>query len=310
MARATLAPPSRTGLLARPELEAAVRRPAPHGWLPWLGRFVRRKPLGAIGGTIVLALLLVALLAPLLAPYEYDAGIGADRLQGPSPSHWFGTDANGRDMLSRIIWGARVSITVGFGAVGLSVLLAMSVGVLSAYFGGAFDLFVQRLVDVWISFPAVVLLVSLVAVIGPGLWSVTFALGVLLAPGTSRVIRGAVIGMRHLPYMEAARCLGAGHARVIARHVLPNVFAPVVVLATVQLGTAILAESTLSFLGYGVPPPFPAWGAMLSGTGRMFMLQSPWLSIWPGLAISAAVFGFNMLGDALRDELDPRLRGR
>jgi len=310
MARATLAPPSRTGLLARPELEAPVRRPTPHGWLPWLGRFVRRKPLGAIGGTIVLALLLVALLAPLLAPYEYDAGIGADRLQGPSPSHWFGTDANGRDMLSRIIWGARVSITVGFGAVGLSVLLAMSVGVLSAYFGGAFDLFVQRLVDVWISFPAVVLLVSLVAVIGPGLWSVTFALGVLLAPGTSRVIRGAVIGMRHLPYMEAARCLGAGHARVIARHVLPNVFAPVVVLATVQLGTAILAESTLSFLGYGVPPPFPAWGAMLGGTGRMFMLQSPWLSIWPGLAISAAVFGFNMLGDALRDELDPRLRGR
>jgi len=244
--------------------------------------------------------------ADLAAVYVGDIAAARER---PLERLELRTDANGRDMLSRIIWGARVSITVGFGAVGLSVLLAMSVGVLSAYFGGAFDLFVQRLVDVWISFPAVVLLVSLVAVIGPGLWSVTFALGVLLAPGTSRVIRGAVIGMRHLPYMEAARCLGAGHARVIARHVLPNVFAPVVVLATVQLGTAILAESTLSFLGYGVPPPFPAWGAMLSGTGRMFMLQSPWLSIWPGLAISAAVFGFNMLGDALRDVLDPRLRG-
>ncbi len=303
MARATL-------VLARPELEAPLRRPAPRGGLLWLGRFIRRKPLGAIGAAIVMVLLVVAALAPFLAPYEYDVGNGIDRLQGPSLAHLFGTDANGRDMLSRIIWGARVSITVGFGAVGLSVLLAMAVGVLSAYFGGWVDLVVQRLVDIWISFPALVLLISLVAVIGPGLWSVTFALGVLLAPGTSRVIRGSVIAMRQLPYMEAARCLGAGHRRMIVRHVLPNVFAPVVVLATVQLGTAILAESTLSFLGYGIPPPFPAWGAMLSGTGRAFMLQSPWLSIWPGLAISAAVFGFNMLGDALRDELDPRLRGR
>jgi peptide/nickel transport system permease protein len=199
-------------------------------------------------------------------------------------------------------------VTVGFGAVGISTLLAVTIGVLSAYFGGWFDLAVQRLVDIWIAFPALVLLVSLIAVIGPGLWSVTFVLGVLLAPGTSRVVRGAVIGIRHLPYIEAARCVGAGDSRMILRHVLPNVYAPVIVLATVQLGAAILAESTLSFLGYGIPPPFPAWGAMLSGTGRAFMLQSPWLSIWPGLAISAAVFGFNMLGDALRDELDPRLR--
>jgi peptide/nickel transport system permease protein len=163
-------------------------------------------------------------------------------------------------------------------------------------------------VDIWLSFPALVLLLSLVAVFGPGLWSVTIILGILLAPGTSRVVRGAVLGVRHLPYMEAARCVGAGHARLIARHILPNVFAPVIVLATVQLGTAILAEATLSFLGYGVPPPYPTWGSMLSGTGRAFMLQSPWLSIWPGLAIGLAVFGFNMLGDALRDELDPRLR--
>jgi peptide/nickel transport system permease protein len=303
MARAAL-------VLTRPDLQAPVRRPAARAGLLRLGRFVARKPLGAIGAAIVILLLLVALLAPLLAPYPYDVGSGVDRLQGPTWAHPFGTDANGRDMLSRIIWGARVSITVGFGAVGLSAVLAISVGVLSAYFGGWFDLLVQRLVDIWISFPALVLLVSLVAVIGPGLWSVTFVLGILLAPGTSRVIRGAVIGIRHLPYMEAARCLGAGHGRLIARHVLPNVFAPVIVLATVQLGAAILAESTLSFLGYGIPPPFPAWGAMLSGTGRAFMLQSPWLSIWPGLAISAAVFGFNMLGDALRDELDPRLRGR
>jgi peptide/nickel transport system permease protein len=192
----------------------------------------------------------------------------------------------------------------------LSTLLAVAVGVASGYFGGWFDLLVQRLVDVWISFPALVLLVSLVAILGPGLWSTTIVLGVLLAPGTSRVVRSAVLAMRDLPYVESARCAGAGHWRIVRSCVLPNISAAIIVLATTQLGVAILAESTLSFLGYGVPPPFPTWGSMLSGTGRAFMIQSPWLSIWPGLAISAAVFGFNMLGDALRDVLDPRLRGR
>lgn len=295
--------------LARPDIPMAGRRAARPSWAGWIRRFVARKPLGAFGGAIVAVLLLVALAAPWLAPYEYDVGSSGERLLGPSLSHPFGTDANGRDMLSRIIWGARISVTVGFGAVALSTALAVAIGVVSGYFGGWFDLLVQRLVDVWIAFPALVLLISLVAVIGPGLWSVTVILGILLAPGTSRVVRGAVIAIRHLPYIESAGCIGAGHARVIWKYVLPNVFAPIVVLATVQLGTAILAESTLSFLGYGVPPPHPAWGAMLSGTGRAFMLQSPWLSIWPGLAISLAVFGFNMLGDALRDELDPRLRG-
>jgi len=212
-------------------------------------------------------------------------------------------------MLSRIIWGARISVTVGFGAVAISTLLAVAIGIVSGYYGGWVDLLVQRLVDVWISFPALVLLISLVAVAGPGLWSITWILGILLAPGTSRVIRSAVLSIRHLPYIESAACIGATSPHVILRYILPNVFAPILVLATVQLGTAILAESTLSFLGYGVPPPYPAWGSMLSGTGRAFMLQSAWLSIWPGLAISLAVFGFNMLGDALRDELDPRLRG-
>jgi peptide/nickel transport system permease protein len=293
----------------RPEAEDHARAHAPSGLLARLRRFVHRKPLGAFGGSIIVLLLSVALFAPLLAPYQYDVGVASERLLGPTLAHPFGTDANGRDMLSRVIWGARISVTVGFGAVALSTFLAVTIGIASGYFGGWFDLLVQRLIDIWVSFPALVLLVSLVAVIGPGLWSVTFILGVLLAPGTSRVVRGAVIAIRHLPYIESASCIGAGHARVIVRYVLPNVFAPIIVLATVQLGTAILAESTLSFLGYGVPPPHPAWGAMLSGTGRAFMLQSPWLSIWPGLAISLVVFGFNMLGDALRDELDPRLRG-
>jgi peptide/nickel transport system permease protein len=274
-----------------------------------LFEFARRKPLGAVGGIIVLLLICVAVAAPWLAPYSYDDAVASMRLQGPSLAHPFGTDANGRDMLSRIIWGARISVTVGFGAVLISTALATVIGVLSGYMGGLFDLLFQRLIDIWISFPALVLLVSLVSIFGPGLWSVTIILGILVTPGSSRVIRSAVIAMRHLPYVETASCLGAGHARIILWHVLPNVFVPILILATVRLGTAILAEATVSFLGYGVPPPYPAWGAMLSGTGRAYMLQSPWLSIWPGLAISLVVFGFNVLGDALRDVLDPRLRG-
>jgi peptide/nickel transport system permease protein len=285
-------------------------RPVSPATVSGLRRFVTTKPLGAFGGVLIVVFLVLAAGAQWLAPYPYDVGIAADRLQGPTLVHPFGTDANGRDLLSRIIWGARISVTIGFGAVLISTAIAVTVGVTSGYFGGWFDLLVQRVVDVWISFPALVLLVSLVAILGPGLWSTTFVLGLLLAPGTARVVRSSVLAMRHQPYVESARCVGAGHMRIVRSYVLPNVSAAILVLATTQLGAAILAESTLSFLGYGVPPPFPTWGAMLSGTGRAFMLQSPWLSIWPGLAISAAVFGFNMLGDALRDVLDPRLRGR
>jgi peptide/nickel transport system permease protein len=299
------------GSVAAPRRRAgAARQTAMPGPLAALGRFVRGKPLGAFGAAIIVLLLVTAVGAQWLAPYPYDVGVTAERLQGPTLAHPFGTDANGRDLLSRIIWGARISVTIGFGAVLLSTLVAVSVGVTSGYFGGWVDLLVQRLVDIWISFPALVLLVSLVAILGPGLWSTTLVLGILLAPGTARVVRSAVLAMREQPYVEAARCAGAGHARIVRSYVLPNVSAAILVLATTQLGAAVLAESTLSFLGYGVPPPFPTWGAMLSGTGRAFMLQSPWLSIWPGLAISAAVFGFNMLGDALRDIFDPRLRGR
>jgi peptide/nickel transport system permease protein len=286
-----------------------TRRPTSPDAVSRVTQFARQKPLGAFGAVLIILFLALAIGAQWLAPYPYDSSV-AGRLLPPSLAHPFGTDANGRDLLSRIIWGARVSVTIGFGAVLLSTLVAVVIGVASGYFGGWFDLTVQRVVDIWISFPALVLLVSLVAIVGPGLWSTTLVLGVLLAPGTARVVRSAVLGMREQPYVESARCVGAGHWRIVRSYVLPNVSAPILVLATTQLGVAILAESTLSFLGYGVPPPFPTWGSMLSGTGRAYMLQSPWLSIWPGLAISAAVFGFNMLGDALRDVLDPRLRGR
>jgi peptide/nickel transport system permease protein len=303
--------PAALDAVAAPRRAMEIRRHADTpAWLHTVASFLRKKPLGAFGAALIVLFLALALGAQWLAPYPYDVGTAADRLQGPSLAHPFGTDANGRDLLSRVIWGARVSVTIGFGAVAISTLVAVTVGVTSGYFGGWVDLLVQRLVDVWISFPALVLLVSLVAILGPGLWSTTLVLGILLAPGTARVVRSAVLAMRQQPYVESARCAGAGHARIVRSYVLPNVSAAILVLATTQLGVAVLAESTLSFLGYGVPPPFPTWGSMLSGTGRAFMLQSPWLSIWPGLAISAAVFGFNMLGDALRDVLDPRLRGR
>ena len=306
-----IAPPATLEPVAAPRRAGEFHRPthAPT-WLRSVMHFLRKKPMGAFGAMLIVLFLGLAVGAQWLAPYAYDVGNTAERLQGPSLAHPFGTDANGRDLLSRVIWGARISVTIGFGAVAISTLVAVLVGVSSGYFGGWVDLLVQRVVDVWISFPALVLLVSLVAILGPGLWSTTLVLGILLAPGTARVVRSAVIAMREQPYVESARCAGAGHARIVRRYVLPNVSAAILVLATTQLGVAVLAESTLSFLGYGVPPPFPTWGSMLSGTGRAFMLQSPWLSIWPGLAISAAVFGFNMLGDALRDVLDPRLRGR
>jgi peptide/nickel transport system permease protein len=306
-----IAPPATLKPVAMPKRAGGVHDPtrAPTV-LRTITYFLRKKPMGAFGALLIVLFLGLAVGAQWLAPYAYDVGNAADRLQGPSLAHPFGTDANGRDLLSRVIWGARISVTIGFGAVAISTLVAVVIGVSSGYFGGWVDLLVQRLVDVWISFPALVLLVSLVAILGPGLWSTTLVLGILLAPGTARVVRGAVIAMREQPYVESARCAGAGHARIVRSYVLPNVSAAILVLATTQLGVAVLAESTLSFLGYGVPPPFPTWGSMLSGTGRAFMLQSPWLSIWPGLAISAAVFGFNMLGDALRDVFDPRLRGQ
>ena len=251
----------------------------------------------------------MALFAERLAPYDYDETIRGARMKPPSAAHWLGTDNLSRDMWSRIVYGARVSVTVGVATVGLAVLLATAVGVSSGYFGGAYDLLVQRVVDAWLSFPYLVIVLSVMAVLGPGLLNVVLSLAVIIAAVNSRVIRGATIGVTQTTYVEAARAVGCGHSRIILRHILPNVAATVIILATIGLGTAILAESALSFLGFGVPPPYPSWGAMLSGSALSFMYRAPWMAVWPGLAISLAVFGFNMLGDALRDVLDPRLRG-
>jgi peptide/nickel transport system permease protein len=274
-----------------------------------LGQFGRRKPLGALGALIVLTLLVMAGFAEWIAPYAYDQQISGARLKPPGREFLFGTDNVSRDIFSRIVYGARVSVTVGFVTVFLGNLIAATIGITSGYFRGRYDILVQRLVDAWQSFPYLIIILSLLAVLGPGMLNVILALSILVAAAASRVIRGATLSVVEHPYIEAARAMGAGHLRVILRHILPNVTATIVVVATIGLGGVILAESALSFLGFGVPPPHPSWGSMLSGSGRTYMYNAPWIAIWPGVAISMVVFGFNMLGDALRDVLDPRLRG-
>jgi peptide/nickel transport system permease protein len=285
-----------------------------HGRRVWgraaaAARFARRKPLGALGGIIVVAMLVMAVFAERIAPYGYDETIRGARMKAPGSAHWLGTDNLSRDMWSRIVYGARVSVTVGFLTIGLATVMAIALGVSSGYFGGGYDLVVQRVVDAWLSFPYLIIVLSVMAVLGPGLLNVVLSLSLIITATNSRVIRGTTIAVAQHAFVEAARAMGCGHARIIVRHILPNVMATVIILATIGLGAAILAESALSFLGFGVPPPYPSWGAMLSGSGRTYMFRAPWMAIWPGVAISLAVFGFNMLGDALRDVLDPRLRG-
>ena len=272
-------------------------------------RFVRRKPLGALGGGIVLALLLMAVFAERVAPYRYDETIRGARMKPPSAAHWLGTDNLSRDIWSRTVYGARISVTIGFATIVLATLAATVLGVSSAYFGGIYDLVLQRLVDAWLSFPYLIIILSVMAVLGPGLLNVILSLAVIATATNSRVIRGATLALIQSQYIEAARAMGCGHARIILRHIVPNVAATIIILGTIGLGAVILAESALSFLGFGVPATYPSWGGMLSGSGRTYMFRAPWMAIWPGVAISLAVFGFNMLGDALRDVLDPRLRG-
>lgn len=275
-----------------------------------LMHFARTKPLGALGGFFVVLVLFLAIFAEAVAPYDYNKRNLRSRLKPPSLSNYMGTDSLGRDVFSRIVYGARVSVSVGFGGIGLGTLLATMIGITSGYFGGRFDILFQRVVDAWQAFPRLVILLSIMAIFQPGLLTLILGIGILSAASNSRIIRSATLAIKENQYVEASRAIGAGHFRIILIYILPNVFAPIIIVATIGLGFAILAESALSFLGFGVPPPYPSWGEMLSGTARTYMDRAPWLAVWPGVAISVAVFGFNMLGDALRDVLDPRLRGR
>ncbi|MFC1985249.1 ABC transporter permease [Chloroflexota bacterium] len=288
----------------------AVQEPKKHSFLVDVCiRLWREKPLGIIGGIIVLAMFLTGIFADFLAPYPYAEMNLAEALQPPSESHFLGTDNYGRDLFSRIIYGARVSVYVGLAGTIICTLLATIIGISSGYLGGTFDITVQRFVDAWLCFPQLFLMLSLMAVLGPGMTQVILVLGVRFGISSSRIVRSAVISIKDNLYMHAAVAIGCPTWRIILRHALPNVMAPIIVMFTTRMGAIILAEATLSFLGYGLPPPMPSWGGMLSGDGRRFMLLSPWLAIWPGLALSLVIYGINMLGDAIRDLLDPRLRG-
>jgi peptide/nickel transport system permease protein len=286
---------------------AGARRPR----APWLQAsldFCVRRPLGAIGALIIVLMSAVALAAGWLAPFDaLETDYGA-MLAPPSVAHWLGTDAYGRDVLSRVIFGSQTALIVGLGASFIGATLGALIGVASAYFGGRFDLIMERINDVLISFPLIILALAVVAILGTGVFNVIIAIAIPTIPRCARVTRSSALAVREMPYVDAARAAGFTDARIVLRHMLPNVMAPYLIMLTAFLGQAILLEASLSFLGLGVQEPVAAWGLMLRGAAVDFAETAPWMAIFPGLAISLAVFGFNLFGDSLRDALDPKLR--
>ena len=272
-------------------------------------RMVREKPLGTISGIIILILILVAILADVLAPYPYDEIHLVDRLQGSSARYLLGTDQAGRDLLSRLIYGARFSLLVGLAATTVNVVVSTLIGGTSGFLGGKFDLAVQRFVDAWMAFPGLLLLLTIMSIVGRGVPQMIVVLGIAGGVAGSRVVRGAVIGIKENVYFQAAGAIGATKRRAFVQHVLPNIAAPVIIIFSINIGGVILSVASLSFLGFGLPLEIPEWGALLSREGRLYMEMAPWLAFWPGLCLTVVVYCLNMFGDAVRDLLDPRLRG-
>ena len=283
-----------------------VARPKPAGFLR---RLFRDKPLGAAGGVIFMLFLFCGLFADVLAPFGMNEINPVNRLKAPSWQFPFGTDNLGRDMLSRCLYGAQLSVIIGITAASLATFVSVSIGIATGYLGGKVDLITQRFVDAWMSFPDLIILIVVVSVVGPGMPQIICTLGLLLGIAGSRIIRSAVVSVRENMYVHAAQSIGATTPRILLKHILPNILPPIIVLFTTRVGAVILAESGLSFLGLGVPPPAPTWGGLLSGGGRTYMFQGPWLALAPGLCLTIVVYATNVFGDALRDLLDPRLRG-
>ncbi len=273
------------------------------------GRMLQRYPFPCL---IALVLLLIGAgsgLAELIAPYDPNAVAPLDRLQGPNSTYWMGTDALGRDVFTRILYGGRASLGVSVASVGLSIVVASALGLVSGAVGGWFDVLVQRAVDMLMAFPGLIIVISLTAFLGTSVALLVIVIAIALLGGGIRIARAAAIQVGSQPYIEAARTVGATTPRIIVRHILPNALPPILVIATAYLGIAILIEASVSFLGYGIQPPAASWGFMLGAEARIHMIEQPWLSVWPGLAIFLTVFSFNIIGDALRDAFDPRLRG-
>ena len=272
-------------------------------------RMVKEKPLGTIGAVITIFMLLVAIFANFIAPHGMNDMFTDYVMVPPSAKFLFGTDNLGRDVFSRVIFGARISVIVGLSATLISVLISTIIGVVSGYIGGKLDLIVQRFVDAFMCLPGLVILMILVSMIGPGLWKIIFILGITQGINGSRMVRGIVFGMKENAYLHSALAIGSSTWSILRKHVLPNILAPIIIIFTMSVPQTILAEAGLSFLGFGIPPPNPSWGGMLSGDARTYMFQAPWMALWPGLALSILVYGVNMFGDAVRDIMDPRLRG-
>jgi peptide/nickel transport system permease protein len=277
-------------------------------WLEASFRFTRQRPLGAVGAAIIGIMIAAAVLAGFVAPYDPLATDYAKMLQAPSSFHWFGTDSFGRDVFTRIIYGSRTALWIGFASSFLGATLGALIGVTSAYFGGKVDLVLQRFMDLLLSFPLIILALVVVSLLGSGMTNVIFAITVPMVPRCALVVRSSALALREMPFVEAARALGFGPMRIILRHMMPNIMAPYLIMLTAFLGQAILLEASLSFLGLGVAEPQAAWGLMLRGAAVEFAERAPWMAIYPGIAISLSVFAFNLFGDSLRDALDPKLR--
>ncbi len=275
----------------------------------FLRRLVREKAMGLLGAVIIVLFVLVSVFADLLAPDPEQRQDVTRSLQAPSAQHLLGTDHTGRDFLSRNIYGARLSLLVGFAATAVAVAVATAIGGLSGFVGGRLDLLLQRFVDAWMAFPGLLLLMTVMSILGTGTLQIIIVLGLTFGVGSSRVVRGAVIGVKENAYFQAALAVGSPVWRTVLRHVLPNVMPPIIIIFSITIGTVIITEASLSFLGFGLPLSVPSWGGLLSREGRRYMQVAPWLAMWPGIFLTVVVYGFNMFGDAMRDLLDPRLRG-